>query len=628
MLSYFPKPYKDELYYSILARYHIHTGGKSRWSTIREMLKKKKVGFELPEGLNYLTSNVKKFSIEYTNEYFIGKHTIIPLLRPFKDPKWFEKVNGANKEISRFPLFREEKHPVNSKNHFYYCPQCVKVQIETNGESYWNRIHQCPGVFVCTKHRIPLIKYPLNLNILRSHEFVLPALQDIRDYREGEEYGFELMNDLLNLAEDIEYIIHKNLDSCSKDDLFEKYETLLKIKEIAYPMLSRQSNLNKLLLNYYQTELLEMLNLSISNNENKSWIGHFNTALSIFSMHPIKHILIMRALSGSVRDFFEKDYTYEPFGKGPWICMNPLADHYLERCVEKVEISVHSLNRMIQGDMICSCGFIYRLRGWEKSPLEVPYFNNRILQKGHVWEERFNELLSQKLTTTEIARRTHLTTPTVRKYLRDRSIDRKAKDEDLKRRRNKKTNYYKKLWLKYREEFPNYKRVELNNIDRATYAWLSKYERDWLEKNSPPALIGKGSTKRKYSRNLDLEYLKKAKEIEGSWELYEKNKRKLVRKSDSLVRELIGLNSVLKKNYELLPLTSKFIESIVESTTDFQKRRVRYLLEKNFKNEKVTLSKITRVAHVDSYIREKGEEGIKIRDYIDSLVSLHNSNLL
>lgn len=67
----------------------------------------------------------------------------------------------------------------------------------------------------------------------------------------------------------------------------------------------------------------------------------------------------MRCLCGSVKNFFEDEYMYEPFGKGPWVCMNPLANHYLKKCVEKVEIGIFGMHPKIQGGFECTCGYIY-----------------------------------------------------------------------------------------------------------------------------------------------------------------------------------------------------------------------------------------------------------------------------
>ena len=63
MVAYFPKPYKDELYYSILARYHNHSENEFKSQTLMELTGRyRDINIELPVGLDYLVSEVKLFS--------------------------------------------------------------------------------------------------------------------------------------------------------------------------------------------------------------------------------------------------------------------------------------------------------------------------------------------------------------------------------------------------------------------------------------------------------------------------------------------------------------------------------------------------------------------------------------
>lgn len=37
LLAYFPAPYEDELFYSVIARYHVHSGNFNFVDTIRDL---------------------------------------------------------------------------------------------------------------------------------------------------------------------------------------------------------------------------------------------------------------------------------------------------------------------------------------------------------------------------------------------------------------------------------------------------------------------------------------------------------------------------------------------------------------------------------------------------------------
>lgn len=135
-----------------------------------------------------------------------------------------------------------------------------------------NRVHQVPGVFVCIKHQIPLIKHPTNITHLYTYKFIYPKLTDSID----NESSFEnkLMDELIGIAEDVKYLLSKNFSSFEKDYYVEKYETLLKIKGIGYPMLKRTQRLSELLQDHYSQNLLCMLESSFQINERSSWVNY------------------------------------------------------------------------------------------------------------------------------------------------------------------------------------------------------------------------------------------------------------------------------------------------------------------------------------------------------------------
>ena len=134
-----------------------------------------------------------------------------------------------------------------------------------------------------------------------TYKFIYPKLTDSID----NESSFEnkLMDELIGIAEDVKYLLSKNFSSFEKDYYVEKYETLLKIKGIGYPMLKRTQRLSELLQDHYSQNLLCMLESSFQINERSSWVNYIFGQGSIRFCHPIRHILVMRCLCGSVKTF-------------------------------------------------------------------------------------------------------------------------------------------------------------------------------------------------------------------------------------------------------------------------------------------------------------------------------------
>ena len=84
MLSFFPIPYKDEILYSVFARYHIRSGNTSFKSTINDLFGSTNITavMDLPSNLNKLIENLPVGS-KYTAEYLIYNHTLYPFYALF-----------------------------------------------------------------------------------------------------------------------------------------------------------------------------------------------------------------------------------------------------------------------------------------------------------------------------------------------------------------------------------------------------------------------------------------------------------------------------------------------------------------------------------------------------------------
>jgi hypothetical protein len=88
MISFLPKPYPDEILYSILARYHIRSGNTSPKATLKELFNSQTTiaTIDLPSNLDYLIKNLQ-FVSNYQIEDLIYKHTLYPLYSPFLQKK-------------------------------------------------------------------------------------------------------------------------------------------------------------------------------------------------------------------------------------------------------------------------------------------------------------------------------------------------------------------------------------------------------------------------------------------------------------------------------------------------------------------------------------------------------------
>ncbi|RJW53976.1 hypothetical protein DXC92_01535 [Clostridiales bacterium TF09-2AC] len=156
MLQYFPTPYPDELWYSVLCRYHIRNGNYNLLmarnrsqcpvqlffpdSSISETIS------QLPEGL----FSVRDIALN---------HTLLPYFsRMYTQERKQELVN------SLYSSTMENSNPewrviARSMPKLKYCPECISEDQGRYGESYWHREHQIPHMPICRKHGCRLKEY-------------------------------------------------------------------------------------------------------------------------------------------------------------------------------------------------------------------------------------------------------------------------------------------------------------------------------------------------------------------------------------------------------------------------------------------------------------------------------------
>ena len=227
VLNFFTDPYKDELLYSALARYHYYSGNIDFLDTIEECFGKRTVIPTLEIG-SYLDVLAKNIGGKYTSDYLINKHTLLPYYLPFMpeerkkeviDRVKHEDCNGVYNIIGLLSgVFKK-------RNEIYYCPSCAKLELETYSQAYIHREHQLSNIILCPHHGQLLRKFPLKL-VDRSRVEYINLYEGLLctdlEYKEIENYS-----EHLKLAKDALWIINSNLDNINKSTIRDAYSNLL-----------------------------------------------------------------------------------------------------------------------------------------------------------------------------------------------------------------------------------------------------------------------------------------------------------------------------------------------------------------------------------------------------------------
>lgn len=298
MLMFFTDPYDEEIISSTFARYHFYVGNINKKHTLKELFGEVDIlAFKLfPSRLDYLETQLE--NIKYTAEYFIYKHTLFPLYSVFLTQNKHDEVidymkrNGNDKIYHILGMIASK---VEQNSRYKYCPLCMQDDIAQHGEAYFHRLHQMQGILVCEKHGCKLYNYEY-FNLGKSNiEFERLDYNNIQELKPL--YYKEKINKVLvNIAKSALYIMKLNYLQYNREKIVKNFRILLERNDyITMKGTVRQDKLISDFNNYYDEELLNMLNSQIKNKK-ACWI------ISIFHnkatcVHPIRNILLILFLT-------------------------------------------------------------------------------------------------------------------------------------------------------------------------------------------------------------------------------------------------------------------------------------------------------------------------------------------
>ena len=150
-----PTPYPDELWYSVVCRYHRRAGNIRLWTTFEELfgnLSKKTVSIA---GLDQtIDSYIKVRHLpDDARTSYISKNTLVPFLLRYYTPESRREVTQTawtGKTKLNVSFIRPERY--KQALVLRYCPECCAEDEDTYGEMYWHRSHQIPMMSTCPKH--------------------------------------------------------------------------------------------------------------------------------------------------------------------------------------------------------------------------------------------------------------------------------------------------------------------------------------------------------------------------------------------------------------------------------------------------------------------------------------------
>lgn len=153
-------------------------------------------------------------------------------------------------------------------------------------------------------------------------------------------------------------------------------------------------------------------------------------------------------------------------------------------------------------------------------------------------------------------------------------------------------------WLQLQEKYPNKSKSELRKMQPAVYTYLYRYDRNWLEMNSPKLSSRKAINKRVDWEQRDKELLKKVKKATADLLIRTEKLRRITIKA---LGDETGELALLEQQLSKLPKTKAYIESVKETEEEFRERRIRKVIERmRVKGESIQNWKVIREAGINA----------------------------
>lgn len=600
MLGFFPDPFPDETLYSIISRYLLLLKPCSYVEAYKDLFGVPETRWSIsgiPIGVNNLIKNLPH-GHRYNLEKLLINHSLVPYYRSFLPT---EKIKEMNDSFINTSIIGNLHRSIDHGN-LKYCPICVDHDRKLHGEPYWHRIHQVPGVMICPIHHT------------FTEESSIPAYDSIKhialsDYIETNsiprprylEDKNKVHNNLLDIARDSLWILSNHPPI--SDKFYTKVRMLL--KSTAWHSVRgdifHTSSFIEDFTRHYTNEFLEIMNSAIKNVKKYNWVKVLvSKSLKLGSVHPLRYLLIFRFLGFSAKSFFssnEHEYTpitRQPFGSGPWPCLNKASDHYKTNTIKDIKIHLCTGTKIPTGIFECPlCGYTYKFRPTTPNQVSIEKY-------GPIWEKRLMDLYNSSKSWRSIGKELGVCGNTAKEQVikilskseNSSQLISKQKEDMFKERRNK----YRQVWLKMRSEYPMAKKTDIGKVVPSAARWLSTNDPDWFKQHNQV-----------YVRKPPIDW--EMRDIEFKAKAYHAVHDILnhpgypVKITMYAIFQKIGM--IIKRPYrDKVPQTMQFIESAVESDETFRIRRIMWAAKQFIKNgENATRHKLLELASINNKFR-------------------------
>ncbi|PSB22806.1 hypothetical protein C7B76_02515 [filamentous cyanobacterium CCP2] len=592
--------YPDELLYSLFGRYQ----EVLRYPADNDLSQSlfgasTRAVVDFPSHLENFVSTLPS-GHPFTVNQLINGGTLLPIYVPFSRHEQIALARNDMTHRNGMKIYGRLGILVNQRQeNLKFCPLCVENDRKEFNETYWHRPHQCPGAEVCSTHQVLLERSHINPRNGGRPSYYFVAENEIQIVPAR---PIDLSNRkhiiLLNIAQDISWLLNQENLAPGLNFLSQNYRRLLAEKGFAISSGRRIRNMTELVNcfeKFYGRELLQQLGCEIREGILESWLDRIlQIGTSQKSLNPLYHLLLIRFLGYSAKDFFSLPLEIKPFGDGPWPCLNHACKFFNLPVIQEYQLIRYKDGRprpQPTGLFKCGCGFSYYRLGPDKLP-EDKFRYSGVVERGEQWEQKFTRYWNNSdVTLCEIIKIFRMREKALEQYAYHlkldlyrqgtkgaRPIDYSAQDLTQENASNIQKKYRDEL-LEAKSKNPDKTRSYFKKKYRKAYDFIYGNDRDWLNINFP--------SKKNKIRNPK-------KVIRRDWEEIDRELAVLVRdvgqrlRNDpsrpkritvNVIGRQMGQSGRIQHNLSKLPLTKQSLDEFTETYAEAAMRRIDWTMK-------------------------------------------------
>lgn len=625
MIKGFPLPFEGELLYSVIARYwqRVQYPNLKDFTDSLFSNQNSTTIVDFPTHLQALRDNIHP-DYPISSQDFLYRHTLFPAFAPFlakQQAKDCYQGMMAKKAIHhRIGMVASG---IKSPLYLRYCPDCIEADRKQYGEAFWHRIHQMPGVLVCPHHAKAL--YSSDIRAFQKRSRYLYVHLDMLSVIKKASHQIQDVDRHQQLAQGIGLLLDNIFPSQGLKKLQQKYQYLLAKRSLAtYSGRMYMSKLVSALREAYGDHFLQQVYSPLKQDED-TWL-HKLVRQPRASQHPIRHLLLIHFLGLDVKAFFRLTIPL-PFGRAPYPCLNPVAEHYQRATISSITMR-YSLQGKPIGTFACPlCDYTYERTGPDITTQDS-FVKHRVKNYGVLWHQQLHALNSEgKLSLRAKARYLGVTPKTVTRYSQQKevtfinalgttyTVDDTVK-HDIARQQQ-----CRNQWLKLQKTYYSETKTQLRKRCPEIYMWLYRHDRQWLDIHSPACKRPKPEQDKVDWQTRDDTI---AAAIAAAYDAILAEQTKPVRITKTLLARKAAYLAMIEKHATSIPKAMAMLVSRIETRQEYALRKIAWLM-KCYQDER-TIPKLWQFQRRLS-IRPDLLEMQVVRDAVtralDSLESIH-----